>query len=1089
MREYLFCDKWEFAKTALNSEIPELSSFKRVAIPHDRMIYDTARLYENSIGWYRRRLTLEALKRDYGYTPGERAVLSFDGVYMDSSVYINGQKIFEWKYGYSAFSVDITDYLREENELVVREVYESPNSRWYSGAGIYRDVNIRFFPAACIKENGIYFHTERTGDSFSFRADIECAGELSGTDSVRMTLTHGFAGRQGDTDPVYESVTVPSAQTQGFLACFTGSIANPDLWDIDSPRLYTLTAELLCGDVILDTMSTVVGFRELVFTPDRGLLLNGRNIKLHGVCEHHDFGCLGSAFNMDALRRKFRILKEMGVNSIRTSHNMPDRHLMQLADEEGMLILSEGFDMWEMKKTDYDYARFFPEWYKRDVESWIMRDRNHPSLLMWSIGNEIQDTHASERGMEVMLALRDEVRKYDYLSNVPISMGSNYMPWENTQKCADLLKFAGYNYAESCYAPHHEAHPDWVIYGSETASNVYSREVYHFPLDNTVLCDEDEQCSSLGNAQTSWGALSVEKCIADDRDCKYSLGHYIWTGFDYIGEPTPYQTKNSYFGQIDTAGFPKAPFYIYRSEWKGTDGQPQVHIFPYWSFNRGQLIDLRVTSNMPEVELMVNGKSLGKKGLNHSRGTEFVAGWQVPYEPGEVRAIAYNERGEAVAEDSRHSFGDSAKILAHADKSTISADGRSLCFIEISTADRDGYPVENAMDEILATVSGPIFIAGMDNGDSTDYTSYKSNLRKLFNGRLLLVLQAGFETGTAEILLEGTGLEPARLTIDVAPDCASGSKTAATKSQAPGSPVTACSSGACNTAHPGIEDPLALDKDFQDNKRTKLSGAIHLRQIDIVSSNGTLLTRESPETLITLLPRPANTTCTDFEVLAVNNSGVAVKYVTVTQEDDTGLRWRVVAQGDGEFKLRAMGRNSAGHVTIISELEFRTEGLGELLLSPYEFVYGALYNETIGVIGNGNEKGFAGDREKISGVVFKGLDFGPKGSDTITLPIFTLDGKPYDIYIFEGRPEDNVISELSGRTASQADSAATVQTAPEEDRTSHTGLLLHAIYQKPSIWNVYQEETYRLSRRLTGVRDLCFLFKDKFHVKGFIFEK
>jgi len=1146
MREFLFCDKWDFAKTALNCECPERAAFKRVAIPHDWMIYDTNNLYENSIGWYRREISLAKLKSCYGYTPGERAVINFDGVYMDSSIFFNGQKIFEWKYGYSAFSVDITDYLQEENELLVKVVYESPNSRWYSGAGIYRDVNIRFLPAAHIAENGIYFHTSKNEDAFDVNVSVRCMGALQTGDSVqiivstddnsacsacpdpasdscsRTTIDNGACS--ACPDPASDSCSCPSVDNGVCSACsgpssgcscasaapdyfniyidskeltintsglnsdssaeFSFSVSNPILWELENPGLYTLTAELLRDGKVIDSYSEKVGFRELSFTTDKGLFLNGRHIKLHGVCEHHDFGCLGSAFNMDALRRKFKKLKEMGVNSIRTSHNMPDRHLMQLADEEGMLILSEGFDMWEMKKTDFDYARFFPEWYERDVESWIMRDRNHPSLLMWSIGNEIQDTHASEHGMQVMLALRDAVRKYDYLGNAPISLGSNYMPWENTQKCADILKFAGYNYAEGYYAPHHEAHPDWVIYGSETASNVYSRDVYHFPLSNTVLCDEDEQCSSLGNAQTSWGALSVEKCISDDRDCEFSLGHYIWTGFDYIGEPTPYQTKNSYFGQIDTAGFAKSPFYIYRSEWKGTDSEAQVHIFPYWNFSRGQLIDLRVTSNMPEVELIVNEKSLGKKPLNHSHGTEFVASWQLPYEPGEVKAIAYNENGEPVAESSRHSFGDSAKIIAKADKSAVTADGRSLCFIEISTVDADGYPVDNAMDEIMATVSGPAIIAGMDNGDSTDYDSYKSNVRKLFNGRLLLVLQAGFECGRAELLLEGSGLEPAKLSVDII------------SAEAPGAALKQ-DTNACDdcafTIPIGIEDPIALDKDFTDNKKRSLSGSIHLRQIEISSSNGTVLSNSNPETLVSLIPYPANTDCRDFELLAVNDSGVPVKYVSISPADDSKLRWNVRAQGDGAFKIRAIGRNKAGRVSIISELEFKTEGLGTLCLSPYEFVYGALYNEAIGIIGNGNEKGLAGDREALSGVVFKSLDFGPDGSDTITLPVFTLDGKAYDIYIFDGKPSAATINRIFKSESlnipkdafTDIDSAKSLPTGniPEED-----SLLLHAVYQKPSIWNVYQEESYKLNRKLSGIRDLCFIFKDKFHVKGFVFK-
>lgn len=293
----------------------------------------------------------------------------------------------------------------------------------------------------------------------------------------------------------------------------------------------------------------------------------------------------------------------MGVNAIRTSHNMPAVELMELADEMGFLILSEGFDMWELPKTTYDYARFFKDWVKRDVASWVRRDRNHPSLIGWSIGNEIYDTHAGERGQEITSMLLSLVRKHDPRGNGYVTIGSNYMQGENARKCADIVKLAGYNYAERLYEEHHRQHPDWMIYGSETASVLQSRGIYHFPLSQSVLADDDEQCSALGNCTTGWGAKNTEYCIIADRDAEFCVGQFIWTGFDYIGEPTPYSTKNSYFGQFDTAGFPKDSAYIFRAEWTDYKKAPFVHIFPYWDFNPGQEIDIRVTSNAPRVKL------------------------------------------------------------------------------------------------------------------------------------------------------------------------------------------------------------------------------------------------------------------------------------------------------------------------------------------------------------------------------------------------------------------------------------------------------------------------------------------------------
>lgn len=321
-------------------------------------------------------------------------------------------------------------------------------------------------------------------------------------------------------------------------------------WDVTAPNRYKLVTSLMS-----ETEETAIGFRDAFMDPERGFFLNGRNMKLNGVCLHHDLGALGSAFNKSAMRRRLIQLKEMGVNAIRMTHNMYDPQVLELADEMGFLLISEAFDMWEGAKTEFDYARFFPDWHGRDVASWVRRDRNHPSVILWSIGNEIYDTHSSDRGQEVTRDLKSLVELHDPLMNGRATIGSNYMPWEKAQKCADILKVAGYNYAENYYEKHHKEHPDWIIYGSETYSIVQSRGVYHFPLSVPTLSDSDEQCSSLGNSTTSWGADSIENCICRDRDMEFSMGQFIWTGYDYIGEPTPYQTKNSYFGLIDTAGF------------------------------------------------------------------------------------------------------------------------------------------------------------------------------------------------------------------------------------------------------------------------------------------------------------------------------------------------------------------------------------------------------------------------------------------------------------------------------------------------------------------------------------------------------
>ena len=380
----------------------------------------------------------------------------------------------------------------------------------------------------------------------------------------------------------------------------------------------------------------------------------------------------------------------MGVNSIRTGHTPPAPQFMDLADEMGILMDVESFDCWRSGKNPYDYGRFFDEWQEKDVAAWIRRDRNHPSLLFWGIGNEIYDTHAGPEGADTMRMLLAEVAAHDPARNGIPTLGSNYMPWENTQHCADIIKVAGYNYGERLYASHHEKHPDWVIYGSETSSIVQSRGIYHFPLSQSLLSDDDLQCSSLGNSRTSWGAESWDVCLQSEQRWPFTLGQYLWTGWDYIGEPTPYHTRSSYFGTIDTAGFPKDAYYVVQAAWLDPKTHPMVHLFPYWDFNEGQLIDLCACTNAHSVELFVNGESLGRKVLDSAKGR--TASWQAAYHPGSVKVVAYDENGKVVATDEQDSFDDSTMVCLQADRKTISGDGRELAFITITTRDKNGNP-------------------------------------------------------------------------------------------------------------------------------------------------------------------------------------------------------------------------------------------------------------------------------------------------------------------------------------------------------------------------------------------------------------
>lgn len=1021
-KKILFNSGWEFAKSKLEEININDLKFEPVDIPHDWLIYNTLDLYENSIGWYRKKLK---------YSKEEKQVLLyFDGVYMNSSIYVNDQFIREWKNGYSSFEYEITEALVDgENEILVKVIHESPNSRWYSGAGIYRNVWLKTRDKNHIVTDGIYVTTKENNNGWEVEIDTELT--IVGEAKLSHILMYKDSVITEVSEELYKINQEIAISKQKLL------VEKPRLWDIENPNLYKLVTELYIVEenkelkkefIRIETIEQNIGFRKIILDPNEGFKLNGKKLKLNGVCEHHDLGALGAAFNKTALKRRFDILKEMGVNAIRTAHNMPAPELMELADEMGILILSEAFDMWERSKTPYDYARFFKDWALRDVESWIKRDRNHPSLLMWSIGNEIYDTHADERGQEITQMLMDYVRRYDPKENAKITIGSNFMPWENAQKCADIVKVAGYNYAEKYYKKHHEEHPDWIIYGSETASVVQSRGIYHFPFEKSILADDDQQCSVLGNSSTSWGAKSAEACIIAERDTPFSLGQFIWTGFDYIGEPTPYHTKNSYFGQIDTATFKKDSYYIYQAEWTDYKVKPMVHIFPYWDFNIGQIIDVRVCSNAPKIELYLNEKLIESFNINHEHGTNLVGWWKLPYEPCEIKAIAYDETGKIIATDVKRSFGDAKKICLNADKQKLIANGTDLIFIEITMKDKEGNIVENASNRVTVEVTGAGRLIGLDNGDSTDYDQYKGKSRRLFSGKLMAIIGAGLNSGKIKMEVSSVGLESHTIEFEAvkAEDLTEG-----------------------------------ISAVFMENKEMPcIMGNVEeipVRKLEIISSSGQLFDENKRELNVKAIIYPKDTSYKEVEWSVVNDVGIASNIAKIKT---CGNEAKITALGDGEFRVRCTSKNGSDNIKIISELEFKAVGLGSAYKDPYEFISAGLYDYSKGEVGNGNERGVATSRDGETQVGFREIDFGAYGSDTITIPIFALSSEEYSLQIWQGMPE-------------------------EEKST----LLADVIYQKESKWNVYQEETYHLAKRLKGITSICFVLHSKVHIKGFYFER
>ena len=953
----LFNDGWQFCLCDIGTELSALPGrhWYDVELPHDWLINDTSKLYETGEGWYRRSLPCSAEQLS------GRVLLNFDGVYMNSTLFVNGKEAGSWTYGYSAFEHDITDFLHEgENELLLRVSHQSPNTRWYSGAGIFRDVMLKLRPAAYIGTNGVYIHSAPQPEGgWTTEVETDVVGEAS---DIRMLLevfdpagaSMGGYGLEAHFDGGHEK----------FTASFNST--DPELWSVDDPMLYTLKISLYSGSELLDCVNETFGYRTAEFDPDRGFLLNGEPVKLHGVCMHHDLGALGSALNEAALARQLRIMKEMGVNAIRTSHNMPARRLVQLCDEMGLLVDSEAFDMWEKPKTEFDHHRFFTEHAERDVRSWIERDRNHPCIIMWSIGNEINDT-IDPHGLDITKRLYEYVLKYDPKGNAAPTIGSNYMGDENAQKCSDVVKLAGYNYSEYLYDAHHAKYPDWVIYGSETASAVRSRGIYRFPAELPLLTGEDCQCSSLDNSVVGWGS-SAMKSWRLDRDCPFCCGQFIWTGFDYIGEPTPYNTKNSYFGIVDTAGFPKDIYYFYQSVWVSPEQKKVLHIVPsYWDFIPGQEIDVLIYSNARDVELFLNGKSIGSHVMELETSQDMRAHFKVPFEPGVLRVVGHFADGSECSEV-LHTPSDPAAVVLTSDKETLLADGRDIAFVEISTVDVNGIPVGNARNRIRVEVSGAGRLVGLDNGDSTDYDSYKGDNRRLFSGKLLAMIESTLQPGEITVRAYSEGLENAELRL-VSENCGEVSGV---------SVVTENKFPAVCRAYTG-EVPARL----------------LLPEVDVNSFDPE---RRSAEIRAKLLPE--NCTYDDISWSVVRRNGVESN---LAQVEGSGRSAVVTAKGDGEFFVRAMVHNGAEHPQVIADIPFTAEGLGAAVRDAYSFISASTLDSS-NVPTNIIEDGALSNFDGRTVMTYSDIDFGKTGSQIISLSVGTCFDMPVEVW--EGTPDD-----------------------------------------------------------------------------------
>ena len=767
-RRLNFNDGWRFFKgEAPGAEQPDFqdASWTTVRLPHDwaidgpfdaRLNPHTGALPIFGTGWYRKKFTLPETAR------GRYISIEFDGAMSNAHVWLNGQELGGRPYGYIGFGFDLTPRLRygsQENTIAVRLTPEDRASRWYPGAGIYRNVWLDVTGPRHVARWGTYVTTPQVTDG-SAAVAVKTELRNRAASEMRVTLRTTVldaAGRQ--VARVEDNAAIPAGGSQTVASSL--NVTAPQRWDLDRPYLYTLVSEVLEGTRVADRYATPFGIRTIAFDKAKGFLLNGRSLKMQGVCLHHDLGALGAAVNRRATERQLQILKGAGVNAIRTSHNPPSPELLEYCDRLGLLVMDEAFDMWRIPKVPNGLSKFYAEWSERDARDFIHRDRNHPSVVMWSIGNEIPE-QGQANGWEEARRLNGFFHEEDPTRPTTAAFDN----WRNAigNKLADNVDVPGFNYKPMFYEEILKGHPDWIIVGTETASCVSSRGVYHLPIEKY------EKHPSL--QLTSYDVIAPPWAMCPDVEFKYQqalpqvLGEFMWTGFDYLGEPSPYfndaaaaqsdwPARSSYFGMVDLAGFPKDRYYLYQSVWTK---KPMVHVLPHWNWagREGRNIPVMVYSNGDEAELFLNGVSLGRKkpftetwempvGANVSPDGKFATKyrmvWQVPYRAGTLRAVAY-QGGKQVAVEEMKTAGEPARIRLVPDRAAIRADGDDLSFVTVRVEDKDGNLCPMADNLVRFDVTGAGTIQAVDNGNAATDEPFHASQRKAFSGLALLIVRS-----------------------------------------------------------------------------------------------------------------------------------------------------------------------------------------------------------------------------------------------------------------------------------------------------------------------------------------------------------
>lgn len=790
-------DDAQFARADYND-----AKWKNVTVPHDWAIYGpfsidndkqntaiaqdgqtqamehagrTGGLPFVGTGWYR--LSFEVPE----FKDNKRCTLVFDGAMSHAQVYINGEKAVYWPYGYNTFYVDATPFLKKgaKNELAVRLENQKESSRWYPGAGIYRNVHLIVTEDAHVPVWGTQVVTDEICSDYariSQKTDLEVPAGKSLKDYTLVTEIKDSTGRV----VAQNRCSAEGAKAQHYTQQFV--VENPQLWTVDTPNLYTSESRIYEGSTLKDTYTTTFGIRQVKLEAGKGFFLNGKLIKFKGICQHHDLGALGAEVNMAAIRRQIRILKDMGCNAIRTSHNMPAPELVQACDEMGMMLMGESFDEWITPKVQNGYHQFFNEWAERDIDHLVRHYRNNPSIVMWCIGNEVPDQDDGDRGTKIAYRLQQLCHQLD--PTRPVTQGMDHPDAVVNNGMAAAMEIPGFNYRPHKYLENIKKLPQGFLLGTESASTISSRGVYKFPVERKAMAKyPDHQASSYDVEHCSWSNLPEDDWIQHD-DLPWCMGEFVWTGFDYLGEPSPYYTDwpshASLFGIIDMGGIPKDRYYLYRSHWNKQ--AETLHILPHWNWagREGEVTPVFVYTNYPKAELFINGKSQGvvekdstvtvynsadaESQRTFKRQRRYRLMWMnTKYEPGTLKVVAYDAQGYVAATREMHTAGVPYAIRLEADRTSLTADGKDLSFVTVSVVDKDGNLCPLADNEIKYTVTGAGHYKAGTNGNPASLESLQRPQMKVFSGQMSAIISTTERPGTITVKASAKGLKTATL--------------------------------------------------------------------------------------------------------------------------------------------------------------------------------------------------------------------------------------------------------------------------------------------------------------------------------------